>query len=363
MTKDVIQQMYASFPDGDVFDPEQAEDLFLVGDGSAHLMRKVQTARHNSSEQLTGINSVNDLRKVKEAEEFRYVVQDDLSSFAQEATPLSNPEEYLFTSKRECLDKFGFLEEKSKQFVGRPIRERDLVLNEDDSYLLHYMEGQGYINKQAVWALAQLSACRDMGFSEVKFAQLDGCALCEAYNGTVYKVSDLISRLGSGQYLSHEGCFCDFIPVITDRRPFKDIQNGLTLSAYIGEVYFERLPLEFVDFMTDNLIRKIPYKRVVFQNFNGLKGEDIERYEITNEDVIIDLGETLWIRDNYILSYSPFDFLNSWLSCMNEKPIKLEDESLSEGDIFYLNGKKVIERSGSYIDIETGEVISLLGGD
>ena len=362
MDKDVIQKMYDSFPDEEVFDPDKEVDTFLVGDGSAHLMKGVQTRNYNSSQQLTGVNSLGDL--YRKPDESQVEVQDDLHEFAQEEVPIKvEPDVYLFSKKKAYLDQFGFLAEKSKQFAGRPIRERDLVLNEEDGYLLHYMESHDNISRQRLSALAQLSACKDMGFQDVKFYQVDDCPMCRAYHGTVHKVADLISRFGSGQDFIHEGCFCEFIPIIADREQFKDIQNGLTLSAYIEEVYFECLPLEFVDFMTPEVVKAIPYKRVVFRNFDHLEEKDVKRYKVTERDVVIDLGESLWVRNTYILHASPLDFLMAWLNDLNTKTEDLAPTPSDSEDVFYLNGRKVVEKSGNYVDVETGEIVSLLGGE
>lgn len=362
MDNKLIEKMYESFPDSETFDESQDFDAFLVGDGSAHLIKQSGGRSNNSSNQLTGINSVRDLYET--TNEVLTELEDDMAEFSQDPIPVDIAyDDFLFAKKKEYLDKFGFLQERSKLFKGRPIRERDLVINNDDGYLLHYMESHNFCSKQNLAALAQLSACKDMGFNEVKFSQVDGCPLCIAYEGAIYQVSDLISRFGSGQAFIHEGCFCEFIPVIRSRKPFENIQDGLTLSAYIGKVYFKRLPLEFVDFITPELVERIPYEEVSFVNFDELGEEASNLVKVKFGDVVLDLDNSIWIHENYASNYSPFDFLVSWLDSLKVKPVEVTCEGSDSQDILYLNGRRVRERDGNYIDIETGEVVSMTEGD
>ena len=362
MTKKIIEKMYESFPDKESFDPSQEFDSFLVGDGSAHLIGKSGRNINKSINQLTGIESISDLQE--ESADLPYQVVDDLEKFDFPIIKIEGSvEDFFYKKKKEYLDKFGFLEVKSKSLRGRPILERDLVVNNDDGYLLHYMEGHGFCSVQTISALAQLSACKDMGFSEVKFSQVDNCPLCIAYDGSVHKVSNLISKLGSGQDLIHGGCSCEFIPVIRNRDQFKDIQDGLTLSAYIDKVYFKRLPLEFVDLITSDLVRRIPYEEVHFIDLGNLKREDLKLVSVGKEDVVIDMGDSLWINQNYVLNYSPFDFLKLWLDSLEVKTVEVNGKSESDQEVLYLNGRRVVSRGSDYVDVKTGEVVSLFEGD
>ena len=90
----------------------------------------------------------------------------------------------MFKIKKDIFSLFGYLAHKSIQVSGRPVRERDLVLSSDDSYLLSYLEGEGKGIYNIVNALAQLSAYQEMGFSEVKFHRVDECPLCKVFDGS-----------------------------------------------------------------------------------------------------------------------------------------------------------------------------------
>lgn len=361
MDKKILDKMYDAFPDSEIFEEKEEFDTFLVGDGSAHLIKNSQSNSFDSASQLSGVNSIGDL--FKESKEQSLEVVNDLADFDQDEIEVKMElGDYFYKVKKDFLDKFQFIQQKSKLFKGRPIRERDLVINNDDSYLLHYVEEKGNRSKQVLSALAQLSACKDMGFSEVQFYQIDDCPLCKAFQRTIHDVSKLISTIGSGQDFIHKGCFCEFVPVIRSRNQFKEIQNGLTLSAYIGKVYFNKLPLEFVDLMTDELVAQLDYEEVWFVDFAELKLKNWKGFKIGDEDVVLDLGQTLWVRDNYILNYSPYDFLLSWIDSSKRKIPDKSEIDLDNQEIMYLNGKRVVERDGSYIEVDTGEVISLFEG-
>ena len=356
-----IKRLYDSLPANDDFDESVNFDSFLVGDGSAQLMKKSSKDRsQNSSNQLMGIFDVGDLVNSKE-DECEIEAKDDLDEFAIDPIPVDSPvEDYFFSIKKKYFDLFDYLIEKSKQLVGRPIRERDLVLNNDDSYLLKYIESHEYVSDQLLNQLAQLSACKDMGFVRVVFypkESLDNCPLCKAHKGTVYYTNDLLNKIGSGEDFIHEGCACTFIPVLQNRKELAHIKYGLTLTAYVGDVYFERLPIEYANFLSVGLLNALAGCKVCFVDFSDEK--KIEELELSPDDVVVESGDSIYVRDSYLGSFSPLDFLEQWVFGEETRIMDVSEDSSEE--VFYLNGVKVVERNGKYMD-ESGNIVDLFGG-
>ena len=338
-----VQDLYDSFPEEESFDPNQLVDAFLVGEGSVESL-KINQNRSNS-DQLVGIFSVKDLKN-KSAEESVCKCEDDLSDFAVLSELVDDCESYFFKIKKEIFEQYDYLAVKSRQYQGKLVRERDLVLNSDDSYLLHYIKEKGYHYENVISSLAKLSAYQEMGFDQVQFVSVDKCILCEAYEGLVYRISDLISRIGSGNLFIHEGVVCGFIPLIK-KRP----KDFFLLNAFIEQVKFENLPREFEEHLSDELLESLKGCTVIFT-------------ELEEEGITVKREENVfYVRNSFLYYFSPLDFLKSWFVLDNLKEVESVDiTQLKDRDIFYLDGKKVVEFNGKYINIETGKVLDNLGG-
>ena len=343
MSKDFINGIYGQFPENDFFDSSVQFDSFLTGDGSNQIYLKKEP-KQSFFESFT------------ESGEFGFDIINDLDQFAVSDFLVEDFEDFFFKCKKEYLTRFNFLEEKSKKLQGVPVRERDLVLNSDDSYLLHHVKSQSCHFKFILEALAHLSACLDMGVDEVKFFSVDDCPLCEAYEGTVFSVKDLISRIGSNKLVLHAGAQYNFVPVIRDRKYFGHIQNGLTVSAYIDQVFFRNLPLEWVDFITSDLVFKIPNKEVCFIDFEILSSM-VPTLEVESDEVVLSYEDFLFVRNTYVLNYSPYEFLINWLDSKDDSDLK-KLESVNDQEVLYLNGRKVMEHNGKYVDIQTKEIVN-----
>jgi hypothetical protein len=345
----VIEELYESFPDEDIFDANQSFDNFLVGEGSRKWMDKINPKRGRFLDQLIGVFSLSDLKEKSEEETFEVMVN-DLGEFEKEEILVENPEEYFFNIKKRILDKYEFIKEKSKEFAGRPMRERDLIISNNDSYLLKYIENQGWNHQHIIDMLAQLSAYEDIGLKDVVFHSIDDCPLCLAKEGTYYSISDLMSRIGAGQDLTHRGALCRFAPVFRSRS-----KDEFTISAYIGDIYFKNFPIEFEEFVTDDLLESIGRQfKVHFIDFNKL--EDIDPGTVVRvvSDNIIE------VHNGYIDRFSPLDFLKEWVK--SEKVLVESDKDFKvseDQEFFYLNGKKVVEKNGNYIDVDTGNIVEL----
>jgi len=243
------------------------------------------------------------------------------------------------------------VEIKSQQFSGRPIRERDLVLSEDDRYLVNYLISQGVIDNYLFDSLAQLSALLEMGFSKVRFNQRDGCALCLAHDGLSYDIKTLISLLGSGKYLVHEFCECYYIPIIEDRKAVKVKVDEPEVC--VADTVIKNLPIEFLDeiYLLLSGMQEVglSYSEISFSDFM-----DVEKWD---HEVVKQVGDTLCVHSMYLGDKSPIDYLRAWVIAESKTLEDYSDVDISELDVYYLNGKKVVEIDGFYIDVETKKVV------
>ena len=349
MTSEIIQKMFDSFPD-----EEELKDFdsFFIGDGSQSLMTK--DSRKNNNFQLTGIASVSDLMRKRDiTEKFEDSLKDDLKEFIPELSIDSSVEEYFCKVKKEIFDVFNFMELKSKRLGGRPFREIDLIVSRDDRYLLSYLQSTGVSDFGVFNSIAKLKALSDLGFAEARFVQTDCCPLCEAYDGTIYNIENTLSIVSAGNPLIHENCICDFIPVIRKRKEFTGIFKIDIDSVYVGETLVENLPIEYKDELY-NLIPMLGYDKIVFA---GYKEHAVSFTKDSDGGLIVEDGKTLHVCSDYLRNYSLLDYLKFWL-ISSEAGVDVSeavDAKVSTGDVYYLNGHKVVEIDGLYYDIETKE--------
>lgn len=346
---DVVQQMFESFPEDELLE----FDSFFIGDGSKALMNKNKSSsKVNHNNQLTGIFSVDDLSG-EDKEAYSDILVNDLFEFIPELNIEQSIEDYFCSVKKSVFDLFGFLEIKSKRLEGRPFREIDLLISSEDKYLLTYLKNSG-VNDYGIYnAIAQLKALNEIGFIEVRFVQKDCCPICEAYAGQVYNIDYAISVVCSGKYLIHENCICKFVPVIRDRSLYTDQLNINIESVYVGDILVENLPLEYEEELFD-LISQLDCETVVFKSYSELSEiSDIKCLIFKEENI-------LYVCNEYLGSYSLLDYITFWVSeSTNEADNdSLIEEKISSGDVYYLNGKRVVELDGRYFDIETKERIS-----
>ena len=350
MDAQLIQEMYDSFPDSEEL---KEFDTFFIGDGSRSLMKTGSKKTKNC--QLTGVSSVADLVNQREEEEgeFEDSLKDDLQDYIPELSISSSIEDYFCKTKKDIFDVFGFVELKSKRLEGRPFREVDLIVSKDDRYLLTYLQSAGIVDFGVYDSIAQLRALSDLGFSEARFVQTDCCPLCEAYDGRIYNIDNALSLVSSGKHLVHENCLCKFIPVIRKRAEYVGAFNVDIESVYVGETLVENLPLEYKDELCD-LIPMLEYDKVVFNTYR----EHSKSFTAESDGaLLVEDGKTLHVCSDYLRNYSSLDYLQCWLSsedsytCLDE----VLDEKVKSEDVYYLNGRKVVEVDGVYFDIETKE--------
>ena len=343
---DIIQQMYDSFPE-----EEELKDFdsFFIGDGSRSLMSK-RSDKINTNSQLMGISSITDLLNNNKEVSYDDCLVDDTESFIPELVVDEPVEPYFCRIKKEVFDSFGFLEIKSKRLEGRPFREIDLLISGDDKYLLNYLQSVGIEDYGVYNAIAQLKALSEMGFTEVRFVQKDCCPICESYDGYVYSLDVALSIVCSGKHLIHRNCICKFIPVIRDRDSCNSLFKVDLPEVYVGDSLVENLPLEY-ECELYSLIPSLNCSKVVFVSMKDLSEL------VGSNSLVMKKDDTIYVCVDYLGNYSLLDYLTNWLNLV-EADIDVTEEidnKISSGDIYYLNGQKVVEVEGIYFNIDTRE--------
>ena len=346
-TKQLFEDIYKDLPDED---PSLEFDAFFVGDGSAQIMKGIEK-RKSKSGQLIGINSIDELLKRPEENKLEKSL-DDLSEFAGNYTPLNNAEMHntFLAKKKEIFDFYGYLSLKSASFKGRPILEKDLIVTKDNKYLLSYMLENNITECSVIEALAILLAYKEMGVLRVIFKSVDDCPLCKSFDGNVFNIDELVSKFTAGDRFIHLNCPCDFIPIFANRYIFSErIQVDID-SVYVGKVLVKNLPKEFENYLSKYL-DKLDCSEVVFKDFT--------KFEDWSVDVIRKEGDSLLVHNDYIRGRSPLDYLAWWVESAEFEEVIIPEDT-SNLDIYYLNGHKVIEKNGKFIDINTKKVISVV---
>jgi len=346
-TKSTLDDIYQKLPDKE---PLLDFDSFLIGDGSAKLMQGLDK-RVSKSKQLIGIDSAKDLLTLQDEDKFKRSIN-DIKSFSGSPNPLTGDESFkvFFEKKKEIFDYYGYLTIKSQTFKGRPVLEKDLVVSKDDKYLLSYILEKGFNDCNIIQSLAYLLAYKELGVLKVIFRGLDGCALCNAHDGNIFDIEYLISKMSRGDFIVHEYCACTFIPVFMERKFFAErIQVDID-SVYIGKVLVKNMPKEF----ETDLFKCLPTincSEVIFQDFT--------KFEDWSVDIVRKEGDTLLVHNDYLRGRSPLDYLLSWIEISSREEVNIPSD-FSNMEVYYLNGHKVIEKDGNFIDTETGKVISVV---
>ena len=341
-----LQDMLDSYPEVEEL---KEFDSFLVGDGSAELMSRVDKPRGRLNFQLSGIHSYKDLVNKPDIELYDNGLTDDLCEYAKDSC-LGNGQyfDHYVEVKRRILSNYNFLEIKSKKLTGVAFKEIDLIVSSNEKYMVKYLTSSVGIDHGIIDSLAQLMSLKDLGFTECKFKCLDGCPLCSAFNGNIYSVFSLCDLFGSGRYLIHGNCLGEFIPVIRDRSKV----NGLEIdnrSVFIGDVKVINAPTEYLV----DLVELLPNSSLEEVHFINLRG----KFKNLTSEVIVEDGGVLYVHNMYYGSYSPIDYLVEWLSSDNYEELSnsIIERKIVDGDIYYLDGRKVVDVDGVYFDVETME--------
>lgn len=335
-------------------------DNFLIGDGSAKLMKHHRLER-NFSEQLVGVFGERDLSKdnLKSHLDQDPIVEseNDIEVFANKDVVFTEDFEKIFLiCKKQVYDVFNFLSIKSEKMGDTPVKEEDLIVTKEDRDFISYMESYGPHDYFSVDKIARLLALREMGITEVMFLSVDDCPICLSYDHCIFNRDVIFFQL-LREGFSHRYADFDIFPVV--RREFYTGSLGKVLDIpriEVSGVTFKNVPIEYKDDL-DTISSKLGEgfsKEVEFT--------DIIRYcflnsiEETPGMVVYEDDERIVIHNSYVGSLGPMDFLYNYIDVEKEETEKI-DISLLEGDSYYIKGVECGEYEGSYWNKQTGEKV------
>jgi len=347
------QKLYDAFPNEEAlleFDP------FFVGHASEELA--TTTYKPSTAWQLTDVNTVQSLREKPEENDDEIRAEDDLNDFVLDKVDVRDEEAFvkLFSlSKKAAFDIFGFLDIKSSFMGDVPLREEDLILDDNDLYVVDYLQRK-LTDYFAISSVATLMAYDNMGIQFAKFIPSDGCPLCEAHHGLFFEVRPLINLFSGGDFPVHPYCSCQWFPII--HREFYDgvLSDHLNLSKALHQgVEMSNVPVEMKRNIFDQ-VATTGVKKITFTNLpKYLSDMDVKR-ENTEGIVAFQNKDILIVHNSYVDLAGPVEFLKAFVrEETGESSLPLAD--LEGKDVYFISGRRVAKHRGSYWDLKTGEKV------
>lgn len=348
INREEVQKIYDSWPEEE---PLLPFDGFFAG--GAMSPPPTDTAAY--SRQISGVNKSKDLTDPVE-DPMIVQTRNDLSQFAQTAVEILTDEQYeqlFFASKRAAYQMFDFLSIKSILKGDVPLSERDLILEDEDFYIMEYLRGSttDYFRVQQ---MATLMAYRDMGIEIVRFQRRDSCPVCRAYDGLFYNVSYLLDLLGGGSDLTHPSCDISWFPAV-----YRESYVGPLLGALdIPEVVhagrtLKNVPRELLHEIID-VTGDVPFAIIDFVNMADYSINEAVGLSDSVGVVVYCCGKMV-VHNSYVGMRGPVQFIKSYLtSQLAPEKIDLGPEP---GAIFFIKGRAAVKRDGLYWDATTGERI------
>jgi len=349
MTPEELQKIYDEWPEDDKILPF---DDFLTGGAMAPLA--VQD-RGMFNRQISGVKTAQDLVDPPEVEP-EIQTRNDLAQFAQTAVELLTEEQYtqlFFAAKKAAFKTFNFLSIKSSFKGDVPLSESDLILEEEDYYVLEFLRGstKDYFRVQQI---ATLMAYREMGIELVRFQKRDSCPLCKAHDGLFYGVSHLLDLLGSGSDLVHPSCDVEWFPIIGREGYVGPLKGSLDLEEVMDPDcrMLRKVPVEMHEEIL-KAVSELPFKIVDFVNMAEYGLNDIDDLEDTSGVVVYCKGDRLIVHNSYVGMRGPAQFIQGFQTAQVALD-KIEVGDANE-EAFFVRGRAAVRREGSFWDAATGE--------
>lgn len=348
----IVQEVLNSYPDEE---PHKEYDDFFVGGAVHHNMPDYNARQRPLTWQLTGVADVEALKRGEVEVNDVVEAEDDLDLFVSERLDILDEEQYekLFLAmKLRAFKIYHFLDIKSAALGDIPIKERDLLLDADDYYILDYLK-QSLSDYHAVAAIATLTAYENMGIYAVRFRQQDGCPICVALDGTIFETRMLIGLLGSGGHVSHTYCDCQLEPVI-----WREMYSG-PLEGYLNREEVNHRGVRIVNMPVEseteilNLSEGLDFDCIEFVD---MKDHLRENLEIKDLEGIISIQEdgVLFVHNSYVGPHGPVDFLQEFAR-VKALPARISPVNLENAEIYLMGGRRVAKWDGKYWDPVTGE--------
>jgi len=351
----IVQDVLNSFPDDEPDDgPLKEFDNFFVGGAVHHSVPEYEASQRSLTWQLTGVKDVAALKR-GEVEADVIETHDDLDFFVSERLDILDDAQYetlWLAMKLRAFEVYHFLDIKSAALGDIPIKERDLVLDENDHYLLDYLR-QSVTDYHAVAAIATLTAYENMGIYFARFRQHDGCPVCRALDGSIFETRMLIGLLGSGGHVSHTYCDCQLEPVIW-REMYDGPLNGYLCKEEVVHrgTRIVNMPVELETEILA-LSEALDLDCIEFVDMKDHLRENMEVKDLAGV-VAIQEGSTLFVHHSYVGSFGPSDFLREFAK-IDRLPDRISVSSLESAEIYLLAGRRVAKFEGRYWDPVTGE--------
>lgn len=352
--RQIVQDVFDSHPEEE---PLLEFDEFLVGGTMKQDIPSYIASQRSLTWQLSGVRDVEALKRGEVDDPETIQVEDDLAEFIPEKLEILDEEQYekLFMAmKLRAFRIYHFIDIKSAAIGDIPVKEKDLVLDEDDYYIIDYLK-KAVTDYHAVATIATLTAYENMGIYSVRFRQRDDCPICRALDGAIYETSPLIGLIGGGSHISHPYCDCHLEPVI-----WREIYSG-PLEGYLDldEVMHEgtrivNVPME-LETEICKMSEKVDADRIEFVD---MKDHLRENLEITDQEGIVAIfeDETLFVHRSYVGSQGPADFLREFAR-VKSFPAKISVVNLENAEIYLMGGRRVAKWDGRYWDPVTGELL------
>lgn len=345
-------------------------DTFFVGDGSAAL-----AGLSNSNDFVTQLSQL--FTNNAPISSTSYEIENDLGNFGGEFSttsrlinkngkglakcPTKAIGKIFLEVKKKSYSTFNYLDLLAQSTNNVPIKEEDLIVTENDQYIIEYLK-KNRISKVSVENVARLLAYQDMGFGQVRYFDECMCPICKVFNGKIFDIDFVMQQVIAGEYLTHPGTG-SYSPVIyreSYQGPIsKDMLNIPALMAH--EIEFVNVPIELrhqvtmvlpivlnpVDECTVNVGNVI--NRVEFVNFS----EYLKDQKDTDGIVVYEEEGTLYVHNSYVGHMGPIEFVEEWAkSSVIEK---VDIKKLKKCDTYFIKGQKVAKYQGFYYNLETGE--------
>jgi len=364
MSEDRFQRIFDKWPDQD---PLLPYDDFLVGGSSDQYCPGYGV--QSLASQLMGVQDCNDLKKSSVESKADFEIRDDRDDFIREKVKLKDSaacSDLFFQVKLQVFREFDWTKIQSTQLKGIPLREADLVLTEDDHYLLEYLSGS-LSDYFAIAHIALLQAYRNMGITVARFWAKDECALCCAHDGMFYDVDYLIGLFSSGDALTHRYCECAWTPVIQREYYNGPLVGHLEVSeARRGDIILQDVPVELVEDIWSAIGL---HSRVDAESFKGedfpcktLKFVNMRDYALNDSDltnssgvVLIQEKDRLVVHNSYVGCNGPVEYIQEFMKKLSSTKVELDE--VADEERFLVNGRFAVKRKGKFWDIETGECL------
>ncbi len=319
-------------------------DNFFVGDGSAKLMNDCYIEEEAHARQIAHFSKDS------------VVAKDDLSNYVpDEVSPVSFEDvEWAFHEfKKEAYAYFGYEKIKSRNFGDVPIKVEDLVLDEADKYLMHYLRNR--VTDLYVWKnLAYLQAFVEMRVPFVRFEPEHSCVLCDTHRGSILGTQSVLRSLCSGGSISHAHCDSVLFPVIHREKYVGPLEGHLDVEVVLqGEIDLLNVPREYhSQKLFDLFTEDFPCLDVDFVNMaTWCKGND---YPVGKGVVAAIQGETLYVHNSYVMAQGPLDFIAGFLEG-HLLPDKVDVSVLEGADQYIIGGNLAVRYNGQYYSPKTGQ--------